>query len=408
MIRKFMNTDVAKAASMLELDSKEILAMSKGVVSKLRYDEEDGIKIENVTATIDDPKIFGKLLLGEERKTKDEPMNMGHIILEEPVVNIHYYRGCKPRLARDLKISMKDLDRIIYGTCYVVIEERNTDLAYKQVLNEKEYLELKQKYGVRFVAELGAKAIEYLLEKEKVENRQYMILNCIPVLPLSMRYVYCSKSSACGGKEHYKETSLNRLYESVIMNNNRLRKLLEFNAPDIILRNERRMLQEKVDALINNGARGLLAIGGSYMPLDSMYEVYQYIVELDRPKYQIPKTELDVDALFEKIHVILQSIAEALRTYLSSHPFDPGNSDAETVLDQIYQAYAESHESDPPEISEGFRELEDYLDTLHLSDHNAVFHLCCHLCSAYEEKAFRHGLLYGAHLMAELFMHKQE
>ena len=104
----------------------------------------------------------------------------------------------------------------------------------------------------------------------------------------------------------------------------------------------------------------------------------------------------------------MQSIAEALRAYLRNHPFDPGNSDAETVLDQLYQAYAESHESDPPEISEGFRELEDYLDPLHLSDHNAVFHLCCHLCSAYEEKAFRHGLLYGAHLMAELFMPKQE
>ena len=99
----------------------------------------------------------------------------------------------------------------------------------------------------------------------------------------------------------------------------------------------------------------------------------------------------------------MQSIAEALRAYLCNHPFDPGNSDAQTVLDQIYQAYAESHESDPPEISEGFRELEDFLDTLHLSDHNAVFHLCCNLCSAYEEKAFRHGLLYGAHLMQELF-----
>ena len=104
----------------------------------------------------------------------------------------------------------------------------------------------------------------------------------------------------------------------------------------------------------------------------------------------------------------MQSIAEALRTYMCSHSFDTGSSDAQTVLDQLYQAYAESYESDPPEISEGFRELEDFLDALHLSDHNAVFNLCCHPCSAYEEKAFRHGLLYGAHLMAELFMHKQE
>ena len=99
----------------------------------------------------------------------------------------------------------------------------------------------------------------------------------------------------------------------------------------------------------------------------------------------------------------MQSFAEPLNAYTREHPFDAGNGDAETVLDQLYQAYAESHESDPPEISEGFKELECFLETLPLSDNNAVFNLCCRLCSAYEEKAFRHGLLYGAHLMQELF-----
>ena len=99
----------------------------------------------------------------------------------------------------------------------------------------------------------------------------------------------------------------------------------------------------------------------------------------------------------------MQSIAKALKTYTRDYPFDTGNVDAETVLDQLYQAYAESHESDPPEISEGFKELERFLESLPLSDNNAVFNLCCHLCTAYEEKAFRHGLLYGAHLMHELF-----
>ena len=94
--------------------------------------------------------------------------------------------------------------------------------------------------------------------------------------------------------------------------------------------------------------------------------------------------------------------AEALKSYTRAHPFDAGNGDAETVLDQLYQAYAESHESDPPEISEGFKELECFLETLPLDDNNAVFNLCCRLCTAYEEKAFRHGLLYGAHLMQEL------
>ena len=99
----------------------------------------------------------------------------------------------------------------------------------------------------------------------------------------------------------------------------------------------------------------------------------------------------------------MQSFAEALKACTHDHPFDGGNGDGETVLDQLYQAYAESHESDPPEISEGFKELECFLETLQLSDNNTVFSLCCRLCTAYEEKAFRHGLLYGAHLMQELF-----
>ena len=99
----------------------------------------------------------------------------------------------------------------------------------------------------------------------------------------------------------------------------------------------------------------------------------------------------------------MQSFAEVLNAYTRDHPFDARNGDAETVLDQLYQAYAESHESDPPEISEGFKELECFLEALPLSDNNAVFNLCCRLCTTYEEKAFRHGLIYGAHLMQELF-----
>ena len=99
----------------------------------------------------------------------------------------------------------------------------------------------------------------------------------------------------------------------------------------------------------------------------------------------------------------MQSFAEALKAYTRDHPFDDGNGDAETVLDQLYQAYAESHESDPPEISEGFKELECFLESLPLSDNNAVFNLCCGLCTAYEHKAFLDGLQYGAHLILQLF-----
>ena len=99
----------------------------------------------------------------------------------------------------------------------------------------------------------------------------------------------------------------------------------------------------------------------------------------------------------------MNDVARRLDAYIQAHPFDSGDSGCETVLDQLYQAYAESHESDPPEISEGFKELECFLETLPLDDNNAVFNLCCRLCTAYEEKAFRHGLQYGAHLISELY-----
>ena len=98
----------------------------------------------------------------------------------------------------------------------------------------------------------------------------------------------------------------------------------------------------------------------------------------------------------------MKDIAHRLNAYIQNHPLDLGNSDCETVLDQLYQAYAESHESDPPEISNGFKELENFLCTLPLDDNNTVFNLCCRLCSAYEHKAFLDGLQYGAHLIMEV------
>ena len=96
-------------------------------------------------------------------------------------------------------------------------------------------------------------------------------------------------------------------------------------------------------------------------------------------------------------------LAQRLKAYIETHPFDAGDSNNETVLDQLYQAYAESRESDPPEIQAGFAELENFLETLPLDDNNAVFSLCCRLCTAYEHKAFLDGLQYGAHLMSELY-----
>ena len=98
----------------------------------------------------------------------------------------------------------------------------------------------------------------------------------------------------------------------------------------------------------------------------------------------------------------MDNIAKRLASYMDKHPIDLGDTDCETVLDQLYQAYAESHESDPSEIRDGFKELDDLLGSLSLDDNNAVWNLCCQLCTAYEHKAFVAGLQYGAHLIREL------
>ena len=99
----------------------------------------------------------------------------------------------------------------------------------------------------------------------------------------------------------------------------------------------------------------------------------------------------------------MENIAKRLNAYITAHPFDSGDSDCKTVLDQLYQAYAESHESDPLEIRKSFKELDELLGALPLDDNNAVFNLCCSLCTAYERKAFLDGIQYGAHLVLELY-----
>lgn len=98
----------------------------------------------------------------------------------------------------------------------------------------------------------------------------------------------------------------------------------------------------------------------------------------------------------------MDNIAKRLASYMDKHPLDLGDTDCETVLDQLYQAYQESHESDPPEIRDAFKELDDLLGNLSLDDNNAVWNLCCQLCTAYEHKAFLDGLQYGTYLMQEL------
>ncbi len=98
----------------------------------------------------------------------------------------------------------------------------------------------------------------------------------------------------------------------------------------------------------------------------------------------------------------MNKLAMRLNAYIDTHPFDPGTDECETVLDQLFQAYQESHESDPPDIKDGFKQLDVMLGNLPLDDNNAVFNLVCRLCTAYERKAFMDGIQYGAHLMQEL------
>lgn len=131
---------------------------------------------------------------------------------------------------------------------------------------------------------------------------------------------------------------------------------------------------------------------------------YSIFVEVDTCNFPVAK--VTSPKLLEVLP--MKTIPEAMRAYLENPPFDPCDDDCATVLDQIYLAYANSHESDPPEIQAGFAELETFLESLPLSDNNAAFNLCCRLCSHYEEKAFKDGLLYGAHLIMELTQNADE
>lgn len=98
----------------------------------------------------------------------------------------------------------------------------------------------------------------------------------------------------------------------------------------------------------------------------------------------------------------MKTVSELLKTYMETHPFDTGDPDCQSVLDLLYRAYSENHENDPPEIREGFQELDTYLEKISLIENNTVFSLCCRLCVAYERKSFQDGVRYGAALMMEL------
>ena len=238
----------------------------------------------------------------EITKAKVRRERMGHIELAAPVSHIWYFKGVPSRIGLMLDMGPKALEQVLYFACYVVLDPGQTTLKYKQVLHEKDYRDAIEEFGEgSFKVGMGAEAIKELLmaidlEKESAEvkntiettpsgqkrvkavkrieiieafrksgNRpEWMILDVLPVIPPELRPMV----PLDGGR--YATSDLNDLYRKVINRNNRLKKLMELGTPDIIIRNEKRMLQEAVDALIDHGRRGKAVSGPGNRDLKSL------------------------------------------------------------------------------------------------------------------------------------------
>lgn len=239
----------------------------------------------------------------EVTRAKVRRERMGHIQLAAPVSHIWYFKGIPSRMGLLLNISPRVLEKVLYFVSYIVLDPGDTDLEFKQVLTEQEYREARDKYGDRFDAGMGAESIKKLLQGVDLEalndelrtelrevsgqrrvkairrlevveaflqsgNRpEWMILDVVPVIPPELRPMV----QLDGGR--FATSDLNDLYRRVINRNNRLRRLLDLGAPDIIVRNEKRMLQEAVDALIDNGRRGRPVVGPGNRPLKSLSDL---------------------------------------------------------------------------------------------------------------------------------------
>ena len=240
----------------------------------------------------------------EVTRNKVRRERMGHIELAAPVSHIWYFKGTPSRIGQVLDISPKRLEEVLYFTKYIVVDPGDTVLTKKQILTEKEYADMRERYEDDFRAEMGAEAIKELLceidldklseelKKELEDTQQgqkrvkllkrldvveafrlsgnrpeWMILDCIPVIPPDLRPMVM----LAGGR--FATSDLNDLYRRVINRNNRLTKMKELHAPDIIIRNEKRMLQEAVDALIDNGRHGRAVTGPSNRPLKSLSDM---------------------------------------------------------------------------------------------------------------------------------------
>lgn len=241
----------------------------------------------------------------EVTKAKVRRERMGHIELAAPVSHIWYFKGIPSRMGLVLDMSPRALEKVLYFASYVVtyVEPGETTLYEKQLLSEIEYREFKKEYGDKFTAKMGAEAIRDLLVKVDLQKEndelqeelqdatgqkkiritrrlevidafiqsdnkpEWMILDAIPVIPPDLRPMV----QLDGGR--FATSDLNDLYRRIVNRNNRLKKLMDINAPDIIVRNEKRMLQESVDALIDNGRRGRPVTGPGNRPLKSLSEM---------------------------------------------------------------------------------------------------------------------------------------
>jgi DNA-directed RNA polymerase subunit beta' len=236
----------------------------------------------------------------EVTRQKVRRERMGHIELAAPVSHIWYFKGIPSRMGLALDMSPRSLEEIIYFASYVVTDPGDTPLEKKQLLSEKEYRSYREKYGYAFQAGMGAEAVKKLLQdididrevdtlKEELKTAQgqrrnraikrlevmeafrnsknapdWMVLDVLPVIPPELRPMV----QLDGGR--FATSDLNDLYRRVINRNNRLKRLLDLGAPDIIVQNEKRMLQEAVDALIDNGRRGRPVTGPGNRPLKSL------------------------------------------------------------------------------------------------------------------------------------------
>ena len=237
----------------------------------------------------------------EVTQSKVRRERLGHITLATPVSHVWFFKGLPSRIGHLLDITLRDLERILYFEGYVVIDPGETELKQNQLLNEEQFRKAREDHGNRFKAQMGAEAIKELLKRVNIEklaeelrvkmrsessvqkklkyakrlkvvdsfrksNNQpnWMILDVIPVIPPELRPLV----PLDGGR--FATSDLNDLYRRVINRNNRLKKLMELKAPDVIIRNEKRMLQEAVDALFDNGRRGRVLRGANNRPLKSL------------------------------------------------------------------------------------------------------------------------------------------